>query len=88
MLVVYDEIYGDHLRGIPHPESPGRVEVVAAFLAARGLLSNRIAARDASAEEIARARKASPEVSLPGEPPSSPQRQPRKRPSGKTAPEA
>ncbi|HET6895339.1 MAG TPA: histone deacetylase [Candidatus Baltobacteraceae bacterium] len=54
MLVVYDEIYGDHLRGIPHPESPGRVEVVAAFLAARGLLSNRIAARDASAEEIAR----------------------------------
>ena len=54
MLVVYDEIYGDHLRGIPHPESPGRVEVVAAFLAGRGLLSNRIAARDASAEEIAR----------------------------------
>lgn len=54
MLVVYDEIYGDHLRGIPHPESSGRVEVVAAFLAERGLLSNRIAARDASAEEIAR----------------------------------
>ena len=54
MIVVYDEIYGDHLRGIPHPESPGRVEVVAAFLTGRGLLSNRIAARDASAEEIAR----------------------------------
>lgn len=54
MLVVYDEIYGDHLRGIPHPESPGRVEVVAAFLAERGLLSNRVAARDATPEEIAR----------------------------------
>ena len=32
MFVVYDDIYGDHLRGIPHPESPDRVEVVASFL--------------------------------------------------------
>jgi hypothetical protein len=28
MKLVYDEIYGDHLRGIGHPESPDRVEVV------------------------------------------------------------
>jgi len=26
--VVTDEIFGDHLRGIGHPESPDRVEVV------------------------------------------------------------
>lgn len=54
MRVVYDEIYGGHLRGIPHPESPERVEVVAAFLSQRGLLNERIAARDASDAEIER----------------------------------
>lgn len=54
MLVVYDELCGGHLRGIPHPESPERVEVVAAFLSARGLLEKRIRARDASDEEIER----------------------------------
>lgn len=54
MIVVHDELYGDHLRGIPHPESPQRVEVVAAFLSARGSLSESIGARDASDEEIER----------------------------------
>ncbi|HKU67415.1 MAG TPA: histone deacetylase [Candidatus Baltobacteraceae bacterium] len=54
MLVVHDELYGDHLRGIPHPESPDRVEVVAAFLSSRGSLGEKIAARDASDEEIER----------------------------------
>ena len=54
MIVVYDECYGDHLRGIPHPESPQRVEVVAAFLSERGALSEQLAARDASDDEIER----------------------------------
>lgn len=54
MIVVYDERYGDHLRGIPHPESPQRVEVVAAFLSQRGSLNDKISARDASDEEIER----------------------------------
>ena len=54
MLVVYDEIYGDHLRGIPHPESPGRVEVVASFLRERGLLNDRVPARDASDDDLLR----------------------------------
>jgi acetoin utilization deacetylase AcuC-like enzyme len=51
LLVVHDELYGDHLRGIPHPESPDRVEVVAASLAGR---ANFLHARDASDEEIER----------------------------------
>lgn len=54
MRVVYDELYGGHLRGIPHPESPERVEVVAAFLSAAGLLDETISARDASDAEIER----------------------------------
>ena len=54
MIVVYDEIYGDHLRGIPHPESPDRVEVVAAFLRRRGALDSAIPARDAADAEIER----------------------------------
>lgn len=54
MKVVTDDIYGDHLRGIRHPESPDRVEVVASRLAARGLLGQRIAARDATDAEIER----------------------------------
>ncbi|HET9097743.1 MAG TPA: histone deacetylase [Candidatus Baltobacteraceae bacterium] len=51
MLVVYDELYGGHLRGIPHPESPERVEVVAASLSGRAQFLN---ARDASDQEIER----------------------------------
>ncbi len=54
MLLVYDEIYGDHLRGIAHPESPDRVEAVAAFLRKRGDLQDALAARDATAAEIER----------------------------------
>lgn len=52
MLLVYDEIYGDHLRGIPHPESPDRVAVVADFLRRRGAFDRRVAARDARDDEI------------------------------------
>ncbi|MBC5816584.1 MAG: histone deacetylase [Candidatus Eremiobacteraeota bacterium] len=54
MLVVYDEIYGDHLRGIPHAESPDRVQVVASFLRDSGKLNNLIDPRDASDAEITR----------------------------------
>lgn len=54
MLLVYDEIYGDHLRGIPHPESPDRVEVVAAFLRRRGDMQDALRARDATVAEIER----------------------------------
>ena len=54
MKVVTDDIFGDHLRGVGHPESPDRVEVVASRLAARGLLNQRVAARDATDAEIER----------------------------------
>jgi acetoin utilization deacetylase AcuC-like enzyme len=54
MRVVTDVLYGDHLRGVGHPESPDRVEVVAARLRERGLLHDLIAARDASDAEIER----------------------------------
>lgn len=55
MLLIYDEICGGHLRGIPHPESPDRVEVAAAFLRQRGVMNDALAARDASDAEIERA---------------------------------
>ncbi len=54
MKIVYDELYGDHLRGIPHPESPERVEAIAEFLRRRGDLEDVIAPRDATEEEIER----------------------------------
>lgn len=54
MLIVYDETYGTHLRGVPHPESPDRVEVIANRLRATGALAAAIPARDASEEEILR----------------------------------
>lgn len=54
MLVVYDEIYSDHLRGIPHAESPDRVTVVASFLRDGGRLDECIPARDATDEELLR----------------------------------
>lgn len=54
MLFVYDPLYGEHLRRIPHPESPDRVEVLAAFLSARGSLNETLPARDASDDEIER----------------------------------
>lgn len=57
MLFVYDELYVDHLRGIPHPESPDRAQVVASFLRERGVFTSRnaVAARDASDEDLLRA---------------------------------
>ncbi|MBV8722026.1 MAG: histone deacetylase [Candidatus Eremiobacteraeota bacterium] len=54
MKFVLDEIYGDHLRGIGHPESPDRVEVVAAHLKALGAIGETIPARDATDDEILR----------------------------------
>ena len=55
MLVVYDELYGDHLRGIPHPESPDRVQVAAAFLREKAAAqTNWTGARDASDAEVER----------------------------------
>ncbi len=37
---VTDPLYGEHLRGVAHPERPDRVEVVGARLAARGVLAD------------------------------------------------
>lgn len=54
MRFVTDDIYGDHLRGLGHPESPDRVEVVAARLRARGFLNHTLAARDATDADILR----------------------------------
>ena len=51
MIVVYDDLYAKHLQGIPHPESPDRVEVIASFLRDRATF---VAARDATGEEIER----------------------------------
>ena len=58
MRVVTDALYGDHLRGIGHPESPDRVEVVASRLRERGALGDELAARDATDAEIERVHRA------------------------------
>ena len=54
MIVVYDDLYTEHLRGIGHPESPDRVAAVAAHLAAAGLFADRAPARDATDAELER----------------------------------
>lgn len=54
MKLVYDPIYGDHLRDLGHPESPDRVEVVALRLAERGLARDIVHPRDADDSEIER----------------------------------
>ena len=54
MIVVYDELYTEHLRAIDHPESPDRVAHVARHLQKHGLFESRHAARDASDAEIER----------------------------------
>jgi acetoin utilization deacetylase AcuC-like enzyme len=54
VIVVYDELYTEHLRDVGHPESPDRVAAVAAHLANAGLFSNRADARDASDAELER----------------------------------
>ena len=58
MKVVTDRLYGDHLRGIGHPESPDRVEVVAARLREAGFLNDTVSARDATDAEIERVHRA------------------------------
>ncbi len=54
MIVVYDDAYARHLRGVRHPESPDRVTHVIDYLAANRLLEQRSAARDASDAELFR----------------------------------
>ena len=54
MKFVLDPIYGDHLRGIGHPESPDRVEVVASHLRRLGAIGEALPARDATDEELER----------------------------------
>ena len=54
MIVVYDELYTEHLRGTGHPESPDRVAHVARHLDAAGLFTERAAARDATDAELER----------------------------------
>lgn len=54
MLVVYDEVYAQHLQGVPHPESPDRIERAALHLGARGLLGDCVKPRDATRDEVER----------------------------------
>jgi acetoin utilization deacetylase AcuC-like enzyme len=54
LRIIYDPLYGDHLRDLRHPESPDRVEVVAARLAQRGLADDVVRPRDADDREIER----------------------------------
>jgi acetoin utilization deacetylase AcuC-like enzyme len=54
MIVVYDDLYEEHLRGVAHPESPDRVAAVAAHLAQTALFDERADARDASDVELER----------------------------------
>jgi acetoin utilization deacetylase AcuC-like enzyme len=54
MLVAYDEGLTTHLSGVPHPERPDRVRVVAAELRRRGMFGERVDARVARPDEIAR----------------------------------
>ncbi len=54
MIVVYDELYTQHLRDVGHPESPDRVARVAAHLQAQKLFDGREPARDATDEELMR----------------------------------
>jgi acetoin utilization deacetylase AcuC-like enzyme len=51
---VTDPLYGEHLRGVAHPERADRVTAVAAALAANGILRETIPARDATDEELER----------------------------------
>ncbi|MBD5605759.1 MAG: histone deacetylase [Candidatus Eremiobacteraeota bacterium] len=53
MIVVYDDLYTEHLRRVGHPESPDRVSSVAAHLERRGL-TDRAPARDATDGELER----------------------------------
>jgi len=52
MIVIYDDLYTEHLRRVDHPESPDRVAGVAAYLEAAGLFGQRESARDATEAEL------------------------------------
>jgi acetoin utilization deacetylase AcuC-like enzyme len=52
VVVVYDELFTEHLRYVPHPESPDRVARVAAHLERCGLFGERETARDATDAEL------------------------------------
>jgi acetoin utilization deacetylase AcuC-like enzyme len=54
VLIVYDDVFTEHLRDVAHPESPDRVARVAEHLAAVGLLGERIGSRVASDAELTR----------------------------------
>jgi acetoin utilization deacetylase AcuC-like enzyme len=54
MLVAYDDSLTAHLRGVPHPEQPDRVRVVADELRRRGMLGERVDTRVARPDELAR----------------------------------
>ncbi|MBD5635666.1 MAG: histone deacetylase, partial [Candidatus Eremiobacteraeota bacterium] len=54
MIVVYDDLYTEHLRSVRHPESPDRVAFVAEHLERAGLFAKRLPARDASDAELER----------------------------------
>jgi acetoin utilization deacetylase AcuC-like enzyme len=54
MIVIYDDLYTEHLRGLDHPESPDRVAHVAAHLTREGLFGARAGARDATDAELER----------------------------------
>jgi acetoin utilization deacetylase AcuC-like enzyme len=58
MLVAYDESLTRHLDGVARMEQPDRVRVVAAELARRGLMNERIDTRAATPDELARAHSA------------------------------
>jgi acetoin utilization deacetylase AcuC-like enzyme len=51
-LIVYDELFAEHLRDISHPECPDRVESTARYLREVGLWNQVVAARDASDAEL------------------------------------
>jgi len=55
MIVAYDDSLTQHLNGVPHPESPDRVRVVAQELQRRGMLGERVDTRVARPDELARA---------------------------------
>jgi acetoin utilization deacetylase AcuC-like enzyme len=54
VIVIYDDLYTEHLSGVSHPESPDRVASVAAHLESVGLFSDRANARDATDAELER----------------------------------
>jgi acetoin utilization deacetylase AcuC-like enzyme len=54
VIVAYDDGLTAHLAGVPHPESPDRVRIAAEELRRRGMLNERVDARVARPDELAR----------------------------------